>query len=130
MDFIDNDLSKDEILNTYFTSIGTDLIDNNKLQDFCIGNKARQYARFIINEIPNLINTDVLSLSMLCQLLQDIYFMEQQLQEARDAKNLVIYSKLIKIKLDAVSKANSLLCEFGLTAKSRKAILALEFQGD
>ena len=50
MDFIDNDLSKDEILNTYFTSIGTDLIDNNKLQDFCIGNKARQYARFIINE--------------------------------------------------------------------------------
>ena len=62
MDFIDNDLSKDEILNTYFTSIGTDLIDNNKLQDFCIGNKARQYARFIINEIPNLINTDVLSL--------------------------------------------------------------------
>ena len=56
--------------------------------------------------------------------------MEQQLQEARDTKNLVVYSKLIKIKLDAVSKANSLLCEFGLTAKSRKAILALEFQED
>lgn len=132
MDFIKNiginsEATKDDMLNNYFTSIGTDLIDNNKLQDMCIGNKARQYARFIISEIPNLINTDCLSLAMLCQLLQDINFIEQQLQEARESKNLAIYSKLIKIKLDAISKANTLLCEFGLTAKSRKSILALEF---
>lgn len=134
MDFINStnigiksESTKDDMLNNYFTSIGTDLIDNNKLQDMCIGNKARQYARFIINEIPNLINTDCLSLAMLCQLLQDIYFIEQQLEEARQSKNLAVYSKLIKIKLDAVSKANTLLCEFGLTGKSRKSILALEF---
>lgn len=122
------EVSKDDVLVNYFSSIGTDLIDDNKLQDFCIGNKARQYARFLINEIPNLINTDVLSLSMLCQLLQDINFIEQQLQEARENKNLVVYSKLIKIKLDAISKANTLLCEFGLTGKSRKAILCLDFE--
>lgn len=122
------EVTKEDVLINYFSSIGTNLIDDNKLQDFCIGNKARQYARFLINEIPNLINTDVLSLSMLCQLLQDINFIEQQLQEARDNKNLVVYSKLIKIKLDAISKANTLLCEFGLTAKSRKSILALDFE--
>lgn len=34
----------------------------------------------------------------------------------------------MKLKLDAVSKANTLLSEYGLTAKSRKSILALDFE--
>lgn len=125
---VSSEVTKEDVLNNYFTAIGTDLIENNKLQDMCIGNKARQYARFLTNEIPNLINTDCLSLVMLCQLLQDVNFMEKQLQEARENKNLVVYSKLMKLKLDAISKSNTLLTEFGLTAKSRKSILALDFE--
>ena len=40
----------------------------------------------------------------------------------------MLYSKLLKSKLDVYSKINTILVEFGMTPKSRKSILALDME--
>lgn len=123
-----NTISKEEELQAYFTSIDTDMIDNNELVKLVEGNYAKKTAQFLLDQVPNLIDTDLLTLKLLCELLQELEFINEQLREARSKQNLMVYHKFYKLKLDETLKALTLLDSFGLTPKGRKAILALDME--
>ncbi|MDO5291596.1 MAG: hypothetical protein Q4F05_02480 [bacterium] len=123
-----NTTSKEEELQAYFTSIDTDMIENNELIKLVDGAYAKKMAQFLLDQVPNLINTDLLTLKLLCELLQELEFINEQLREARNKQNLMVYHKFYKLKLDGTSKALTLLDSYGLTPKGRKTILALDME--
>ncbi len=92
------------------------------------GHKQKAIARAILADYPNLVNTDLFSLKILVELLDDADYLNIQCRECKREGNLMLYSKLLKSKLDVYSKINTILVEFGMTPKSRKSILVLDME--
>lgn len=119
-------VTKEEQLQNYFGSFDSDKVD--ALVDKVEGRKQKSIARELLQEVPNLLNTDIYSLKILVELLTDIDYLNAKMKQCRENDNLQLFTKLLKSKLDAVAKVNTILESYGLTPKSRKSILVLDME--
>ena len=122
-DIIFNDycnVTKEEQLQNFFSAFDSDRVE--ELVEQVHGHKQKAIARAILVDYPNLVNTDLFSL------LDDADYLNTQCRECKREGNLMLYSKLLKSKLDVYSKINTILVEFGMTPKSRKSILVLDME--
>ena len=126
-DIIFNDycnVTKEEQLQNFFSAFDSDRVE--ELVEQVHGHKQKAIARANLVDYPNLVNTDLFSLKILVELLDDADYLNTQCRECKREGNLMLYSKLLKSKLDVYSKINTILVEFGMTPKSRKSILVLD----
>lgn len=128
-DIIFNDycnVTKEEQLQNFFSAFDSDRVE--ELVEQVHGHKQKAIARANLVDYPNLVNTDLFSLKILVELLDDADYLNTQCRECKREGNLMLYSKLLKSKLDVYSKINTILVEFGMTPKSRKSILVLDME--
>ena len=128
-DIIFNDycnVTKEEQLQNFFSAFDSDRVE--ELVEQVHGHKQKAIARAILVDYTNLVNTDLFSLKILVELLDDADYLNTQCRECKREGNLMLYSKLLKSKLDVYSKINTILVEFGMTPKSRKSILVLDME--
>ena len=121
-----SNVTKEEQLQNFFSAFDSDRVE--KLAEQVHGHKQKAIARAILVDYPNLVNTDLFSLKILVELLDDADYLNTQCRECKREGNLMLYSKLLKSKLDVYSKINTILVEFGMTPKSRKSILVLDME--
>ena len=119
-------VTKEEQLQNFFNAFDSDRVE--ELVEQVQGRKQKSIARAILADYPNLVNTDLFSLKILVELLDDADYLNTQCRECKREGNLMLYSKLLKSKLDVYSKINTILVEFGMTPKSRKSILVLDME--
>lgn len=119
-------VTKEEQLQNFFSAFDSDRVE--ELVEQVQGRKQKGIARAILADYPNLVNTDLFSLKILVELLDDADYLNTQCRECKREGNLMLYSKLLKSKLDVYSKINTILVEFGMTPKSRKSILVLDME--
>lgn len=119
-------VTKEEQLQNFFNAFDSDRVE--ELIEQVYGHKQKVIARAILADYPNLVNTDLFSLKILVELLDDADYLNIQCRECKREGNLMLYSKLLKSKLDVYSKINTILVEFGMTPKSRKSILVLDME--
>lgn len=122
----DGQVTEKEQLQNYFSAFDTDKIDS--LVDKVEGRKQKTIARELLHEVPNLINTDIYSLKILIELLADAEYLVGKMKECKEIDNLMLYTKLLKSKLDVIAKINTILEAFGLTPASRKKIIVLDME--
>lgn len=122
----DGQVTEKEQLQNYFGSFDTDKIDS--LVDKVEGRKQKAIARELLEQVPNLINTDIYSLKILIELLADAEYLAGKMKECKETDNLMLYTKLLKSKLDVIAKINNILEAFGLTPSSRKRIVVLDME--
>lgn len=121
-----SNVTKEEQLQNFFSAFDSDRVE--KLVEQVQGRKQKSIAKAILADYPNLVNTDLFSLKILVELLDDADYLNTQCRECKREGNLMLYSKLLKSKLDVYSKINTILVEFGMTPKSRKSILVLDME--
>ena len=121
-----SNVTKEEQLQNFFSAFDSDRVE--KLVEQVHGHKHKAIARASLVDYPNLVNTDLFSLKILVELLDDADYLNTQCRECKREGNLMLYSKLLKSKLDVYSKINTILVEFGMTPKSRKSILVLDME--
>ena len=119
-------VTKDEQLQNILNAYNSDRVE--ELIEQVYGHKQKAIARAILNDYPNLVNTDLFSLKILVELLDDADYLNTQCRECKKEGNLMLFNKLLKSKLDVYSKINTILVEFGMTPKSRKSILVLDME--
>ncbi|MGG7212073.1 hypothetical protein ACQPUY_00495 [Clostridium nigeriense] len=119
-------VTKEEQLQNFFNAFDSDRVE--QLIEQVYGHKQKAIARAILNDYPNLVNTDLFSLKILVELLDDADYLNTQCRECKKEGNLMLFNKLLKSKLDVYSKINTILVEFGMTPKSRKSILVLDME--
>ena len=119
-------VTKEEQLQNFFNAFDLDMVE--QLIEQVYGHKQKAIARAILNDYPNLVNTDLFSLKILVELLDDADYLNTQRRECKKEGNLMLFNKLLKSKLDVYSKINTILVEFGMTPKSRKSILVLDME--
>lgn len=124
---MDDKLSQDDLdIQQFFGSIGTDIIENENSSNLFFGllsdARAKKIARLLQREVPNLINTDVFSLALMCNVISDLSYIDEKIKECREVNNLMVYNKLYKMRLDGISKVMDILRDFGLTPSTRKKI--------
>ena len=122
----DGQVTEKEQLQNYFSAFDSDKVDD--LVDKVEGRKQKTIARELLQEVPNLINTDVYSLKILIELLADAEYLAGKMKECKETDNLMLYTKLLKSKLDVIAKINTILESFGLTPASRKKIIVLDME--
>ena len=110
-DIIFNDycnVTKEEQLQNFFSAFDSDRVE--ELVEQVHGHKQKAIARAILVDYPNLVNTDLFSLKILVELLDDADYLNTQCRECKREGNLMLYSKLLKSKLDVYSKINTYFC--------------------
>lgn len=122
----DGQVTEKEQLQNYFSAFDSDKVD--ALVDKVEGRKQKTIARELLQEVPNLINTDIYSLKILIELLADAEYLAGKMKECKETDNLMLYTKLLKSKLDVIAKINTILEAFGLTPASRKKIIVLDME--
>ena len=101
-------VTKEEQLQNFFNAFDSDRVE--ELIEQVYGHKQKAIARAILNDYPNLVNTDLFSLKILVELLDDADYLNTQCRECKREGNLMLYSKLLKSKLDVYSKINTYFC--------------------
>ncbi|WP_455789338.1 hypothetical protein [Clostridium butyricum] len=124
---MEDKLNQDDLdIQQFFGSIGTDIIGNENSASLFFGllsdSRAKKIARLLQREVPNLINTDVFSLALMCNIISDLSYIDEKIKECKEADNLMVYSKLYKMRLDGIAKVMDILRDYRLTPATRKKI--------
>ena len=80
----------------------------------------KKIIEFLCSVIPNLIDSDIIQLCLLANLIVEYNYLNNQLEKLKD--DLQIYIKTMKIKNEVATKIDAISRNYGLTPSTRSKI--------
>lgn len=113
--------SKENEIQDLWSVIGTDHLESNNFLGI-LGDTEdhKKIIEFLCNVIPNLIDSDIIQLCLLANLIVEYNYLNNQLEVLKE--DLQMYIKTMKIKNEVATKIDSISRNYGLTPSTRSKI--------
>ena len=113
--------AKESEIQDLWSVIGTENLEsNNFLGILGDTDKHKKIIEFLCSVIPNLIDSDIIQLCLLANLIVEYNYLNNQLEKLKD--DLQIYIKTMKIKNEVATKIDAISRNYGLTPSTRSKI--------
>ena len=113
--------AKENEIQDLWSVIGTDNLENNNFLGI-LGDtdEHKKIIGFLCSVIPNLIDSDIIQLCLLANLIVEYNYLNNQLEKLKE--DLQIYIKTMKIKNEVATKIDAISRNYGLTPSTRSKV--------
>lgn len=113
--------AKENEIQDLWSVIGTDNLErNNFLGILGDTDEHTKIIEFLCSVIPNLIDSDIIQLCLLANLIVEYNYLNNQLERLKD--DLQMYIKTMKIKNEVATKIDAISRNYGLTPSTRSKV--------
>lgn len=113
--------AKESEIQDLWSVIGTDHLEsNNFLGLLGTTDEHTKIIEFLCSVIPNLIDSDIIQLCLLANLIVEYNYLNNQLESLKD--DLQMYIKTMKIKNEVATKIDAISRNYGLTPSTRSKV--------
>ncbi|CEN25152.1 Uncharacterised protein [[Clostridium] sordellii] len=112
---------KESEIQDLWSIIGTENLENDNFIGM-LGNteEHKQVIKFLCSVTPNIIDSDIIQLCLLANLIVEYNYLNNQLEELKE--DLQMYIKTMKIKNEVATKIDAISRNYGLTPSTRSKI--------
>lgn len=112
---------KESDIQDLWSVIGTNNLEsNNFLGILGKTNEHEKIIEFLCSVIPNLIDSDIIQLCLLANLIVEYNYLNNELEKLKE--DIQTYIKLMKIKNEVATKIDAISRNYGLTPSTRSKV--------